>query len=251
MTLSALRNVMHSIGVAGFSDSPNTFYASAGNGVAPDGSATMSRIVVLSAVRSLSAADQVLFAETADIAADDGWELAWNASQQYQFRISDSGGNVRSVVLAPAQIPDTDELVVLLSSYDGQYLRIHAKGAAAETDLGSAQGYLAAAKKLTIGARDHATEQPALDFNVIAALGTDSDALSAAQMTAIEAQVIDDVEQGRTIGHAEFAVAMEHLFDAQDAIGSGRAKASWVDAIGATTLVKAGEPQGYCVRARF
>lgn len=256
MTKSKTERVAKLCGVGGFNDDTaphvNTFYQAADGGGAPDGSDTMSRIIVFSPAHLLLPSGEFIFCETGNINNDDGWYISWNTLSQFTFAISDSIGDVQTVTLEPTKKLKRNEVYVLFCSYDGTHLLLRLKGETSDANLGAAKGYTASTKKLTIGARDYTSEIPAKSFIIHAYLATDSKALSLSEMAAIEAQIIEYMEQGRDLLNAPLLADMEHFWSADDVvIGPGPLAVTWPDRIGSSDLVKVGEPQGFGVRARF
>lgn len=252
MTLPKSFKVAPITGTGGFDDSVNTYWQSAANGVAPDGSDTMSRILVLSPRQTLeSQSIQHLWCETGIIANDDGWEILWDTNH-FEFSISDIGGIVRTITLTPSILPQVGTIYVLCCScgpiLDGAIFYMNCKGEDNTVPVGSS-GYTAANKRLTMGARDDATENPANEWIICACLATDTYNTILSEMVADEVVIIDDLEQGRYIRTDQLSFTPEHYWDARDCDVS--IPGDWIDRIGAVTVDKVGTTQQYGLAARF
>lgn len=210
----------------------------------PIGSDSMTVIAVMRRVRpALNGLINSVVTHTAD-ALTSGYQLVIRANGTPQFLVRTTAGGVgagSSVDLDTVK----EDIVLICCSYDDAMVRILVNGVANSNASGGGYIVPAAGRELQLGRRSVSNDRALVAYGLVAFLGSDTVALDAAGLVTCEAQLQDDLENGRDLRSALVAGDLVY-YDARDlVIGTGLPSVPWVPRVGAgaVTLTKIGNMQ--------
>lgn len=245
MSIPSDKRVAQVLGVGGFGDSPDRIWKSATEDVEPLGSSIMSRILIIKALQDFKAIRSAIWLHSN--LETSGWRIYRSTADSFIFYVADDGGISRSCEITIA--PRCGEIFVLLGAYEANAIRLRVKGIENEV-TGSWTGYTPRTTyPHCIGARQDGS-LPETQAAIIAALATDAQALSFAQMQAIELSIISDLEQGKRIDISSLNAPV-YYWDARDI--HRKINGDWYNCgSGAEEVLKeTGETQIYSIQSRF
>lgn len=206
----------------------------------PVGSASMTRIAVLRRFHDGATDAAHVWSHTNNL-VNGGWYITATATGVFNFGVSENGAVALTVSSSFDMDVTLDRLLIVCASYDGVNALIRVNGVA-DTQAAAAGGYTVpiASRELAVGIRSQTLDLPASQFGIAALLASDTTALDANGLLAAEAQLQDDLRNGRDL-RAALATADLDYYDARDVQqGLGGTK-DWAPRVGtALTYTKTG-----------
>lgn len=223
--------------VGRFRETPATFYGEPAGTDSFPGSAAMTRIVAMYIDRLRPAFRPW---NSTNSGNNGGWLFQWDDAPRWVGGISDGAGNAFSATVTRTPVLHTIEIVSL--SFDGTTITTKVRGLTEGTAVVGTVGFTASGREQQIGVRTTQDDRPSTP--VIAALGTDNQALTAAELETAMDEIAENLRQGRALDTGLAVFSPEVYFDAADV---DFLNSEWVDRIGGITLDQNGQPERFGV----